>query len=324
MKKIEWHKVTWYSKTLSVFLTLYIFCFGFYLGTDYGVFTVNHPEFDSGYFTLDKKTNTVGVNVNTDIWSTYKNDTYGLSFKYPKEWRVKNEYIANKDTPEEEGKIVLGPASGKSYFEIEIKKWDTNYNDTAFDPASAGADKRGIIGGILTSFDGPMKMYDNNIEIPHSYLQLAELVKGNYLYSFKLASMGINDDMTAGDYAVMRGILITFRFTGKHFLPEAFTSPKDYSSLSKKNLLHIVWDPSKIDASTIYLRRQFADPGEKAYSSIQIYKRNDISDPVSKTGKFDYVFNDGGFSIPIGMYSVEIYSYGERDKLISGEFLLTY
>lgn len=85
--KIEWTKVTWYSRILSLIIFTALPFWGFYLGYNYGQTQISGP------IVVDIGPVRQPVNaalVNTSSWATYQNGTYGLSFKYPTELEVMN------------------------------------------------------------------------------------------------------------------------------------------------------------------------------------------------------------------------------------------
>ncbi len=82
--RIEWNKVTWYSKFLAIVLFLFVFALAFWLGVEYR---------DVKNEVDNIKTFSTITNPSLDIkdWKTYKNEKYG--FKYPKDWGVEEQFI---------------------------------------------------------------------------------------------------------------------------------------------------------------------------------------------------------------------------------------
>jgi len=93
-----------------------------------------------------------------------------------------------------------------------------------------------------------------------------------------------------------------------------FISPIKDAVYTQGDTLIIKWDPKLIDASTIYLSCLSMD---SRCQSGQIYKRDDLSDPVSKNGSFSYNLDTADFP---GEYRVVIYSFAKESKLESDSF----
>ncbi len=79
--KIEWNKVTWYSKFIAIALFLFVFALAFWLGVEYrGVKNeVDEIKISNVSQPIPEKTST-----------TYINEKYGFEFEYPREVKYKS------------------------------------------------------------------------------------------------------------------------------------------------------------------------------------------------------------------------------------------
>lgn len=72
--KIEWNKVTWYSKLLAAIVFAFVVYLSFYFRGEY-------KEIKSTQFVLNK-------DFDISEWKTYRNENYGYEFKYPADWVI--------------------------------------------------------------------------------------------------------------------------------------------------------------------------------------------------------------------------------------------
>ena len=81
--KIEFNKVTWYSRALAWLVFIILPFWGFYLGYKYGEVKV----FNSGIFRVipADKDATSELSFATSSWLAFNDSQYGFSFKYPME-----------------------------------------------------------------------------------------------------------------------------------------------------------------------------------------------------------------------------------------------
>lgn len=130
--KVEWNKVTWYSKCLALALFIALPLIGFYLGIRYG---------EARQYTTDTFANLenasssatafAGINAyykNVSEWQTYQ-DNAGWSIAYPIDFNVENFYLP---TPVDNWRAGTSGGPGLQLFKLTIPKAlepQTNFNE---------------------------------------------------------------------------------------------------------------------------------------------------------------------------------------------------
>jgi hypothetical protein len=131
--KIEWNKVTWYSKMIALALFVLLPFAGFYYGMKYGE-TVSFL----GQITPRVATSTaLGYYNDPAEWQTDANNTSGgFSIAYPIDFDVQDNYPA---TPSTDWRLDANGTLGVKYFILTVPR--------AFDPQTNFADATLTIGG---------------------------------------------------------------------------------------------------------------------------------------------------------------------------------
>jgi hypothetical protein len=128
--KIEWNKVTWYSKWLALALFVMLPFIGFYYGTQYGKTVA----------VIDQNTTVSTSNAGTAYynnpleWQTDANNK-GFSIAYPIDFDTQDNYSA---TPSTDWHLNAGSIPGIKYFTLIIPR--------AFEPQTNFADATLTIG----------------------------------------------------------------------------------------------------------------------------------------------------------------------------------
>jgi hypothetical protein len=125
--KIEWNKVTWYSKMVALALFVALPFIGFYYGTKYGemVSLIGHSQPSIATTTTSDYYNAPSE------WQTDANNTAGgFSIAYPIDFDTQDNYPA---TPSADWRLDANGASGVKYFVLTVPRafeQQTNFVDT--------------------------------------------------------------------------------------------------------------------------------------------------------------------------------------------------
>lgn len=122
--KIEFNKVTWYSRLLAWIVFVAAATWFFYVGYQYGT-TMVPPPIIPNY--LEEAATSTEI-VSTSSWYAYQNNAYGFSFKYPKELQTDNpngmwKYLSSATSTGKEIVQMTVPA---------IFEMGTNFGDARF------------------------------------------------------------------------------------------------------------------------------------------------------------------------------------------------
>jgi hypothetical protein len=86
MKKIEWNKVTWYSKLIALFLFFIVLLTGIYIGSEFQKFSVTSSDYNNqqvrDFPTLKEKEISRVVYLNGGQLSQYTDEEIGLQFEF--------------------------------------------------------------------------------------------------------------------------------------------------------------------------------------------------------------------------------------------------
>jgi hypothetical protein len=133
--KIEWNKVTWYSKLIALALFVALPFIGFYYGAQYGK-TVAVISQMPAMMTSSIATNPTYYN-NPAEWQTDANNTAGgFSIAYPLDFDTQDNYLA---TPSSDWRVDANGTWGIKYFTLTVPR--------AFEPQTNFADATLTVGG---------------------------------------------------------------------------------------------------------------------------------------------------------------------------------
>lgn len=114
--KIEWRKVTWYSKVLALIFFILLSLIGFYLGMKY--------QQTISKISVSQQTITRNIQAdNSANWQTYRNDEYGFEMKYPQGWFINESKLSS----------VTANRNDLSY-QISIADYNQNINARSGEP----------------------------------------------------------------------------------------------------------------------------------------------------------------------------------------------
>jgi hypothetical protein len=137
--KIEWNKVTWYSKMLALILFVALPFIGFYYGMNYGeMIAVLGRTPTTGTIATSTAQNSTASYYNTPSeWQTDANNTAGgFSIAYPIDFSAQDNYSA---APSTDWRINANNTSGIKYFSLTVPP--------AFEPQTNLADVTLTVGG---------------------------------------------------------------------------------------------------------------------------------------------------------------------------------
>jgi hypothetical protein len=138
--KIEWNKVTWYSKFLALALFVALPFIGFYYGMQYGktIAAIGQTPVVGAPVTQSSGTGTATAYYNDPAeWQTDANNTAGgFSIAYPIEFDTQDNYSA---TPSTDWRLDSNNISGIKYFMLTVPR--------AFEPQTNFADATLTVGG---------------------------------------------------------------------------------------------------------------------------------------------------------------------------------
>jgi hypothetical protein len=142
--KIEWNKVTWYSKLLALVLFVGLPFVGFYYGMQYGktIAAIGQIPVVGTPVTQSSSTGTgTAYYNNLTEWQTDANNTAGgFSIAYPIDFDTQDNYSA---TPSTDWRINANNISGIKYFTLTVPR--------AFEPQTNFADATLTVGGSKSS-----------------------------------------------------------------------------------------------------------------------------------------------------------------------------
>lgn len=144
--KIEWNKVTWYSKLIALALFVALPFIGFYYGTQYGktVAAIGQTPVMTGATNAagSGSANAVAAYYNDSAkWQTDANNTDGgFSIAYPLDFDTQDNYSA---TPSTDWRLNANGASGVKYFTLTVPR--------AFEPQTNFADATLTVGASAGS-----------------------------------------------------------------------------------------------------------------------------------------------------------------------------
>lgn len=189
-------------------------------------------DYDSGSFNLVSKSNrnsnaNANINANTNAngnqntsseisdWLTYTNDTYGFSFKYPKEWKIINEDTSNvnmwsKNTQDEQARLTGAHGGPVSDFAVRVLASESYLSDMAW-AGGSGSDILDFINNATEFKHQSDTMLDNitAVKADTSWYEAATyvvVVNGANVYEVTMS--GLIADLTE----TQNKILTTFRF----------------------------------------------------------------------------------------------------------------
>lgn len=152
--KIEWNKVTWYSKILALALFVALPFIGFYYGTQYGqtlaALNAAQQNATNGASTAAPANNDYFSNVSE--WQTARVDAAGFSIAYPLGF---NEQAYFSPQPAEDWRMDANGNPGTKSFELDIPSIfepHTNFVDAKLTVGESRNDK--AVTGCLTPDQG--------------------------------------------------------------------------------------------------------------------------------------------------------------------------
>jgi hypothetical protein len=141
MAKIQWNKVTWYSKLIALIIFVIFPFVGFYWGTQYGeaLQTLEQTSAPSVAATAPSSSGSIDVSAyyeNTAAWQTDQNNTSGgFTIAYPLDFNVTDNYSA---APSTDWRLNSNGVPGIQYFTLTVPQ--------AFEPQTNFADAMLTVG----------------------------------------------------------------------------------------------------------------------------------------------------------------------------------
>jgi hypothetical protein len=133
--KIEWNKVTWYSKLLALVIFVALPFIGFYYGVQYGKIIA---EIGHAPATIATSTAVAYYN-NSAEWQTDANNTAGgFSIAYPLDFDTQDNYLATSST---DWRLDANGVSGIKYFTLTVPRAfepQTNFADATLTVGASG------------------------------------------------------------------------------------------------------------------------------------------------------------------------------------------
>lgn len=142
--KIEWNKVTWYSKFIALALFVALPFIGFYYGAQYGKIVAAIGQTPATIATSTALTPNAADAAaayynNPAEWQTDANNTAGgFSIAYPLDFDTQDNYPA---TPSADWRLDANGASGIKYFTLTVPRAfepQTNFADTTLTVGASG------------------------------------------------------------------------------------------------------------------------------------------------------------------------------------------
>jgi hypothetical protein len=141
--KIEWNKVTWYSKLLALALFVALPFIGFYYGTQYGKIVgeiSQAPTIIATSTTIAPDATAAAAYYNDPAeWQTDANNAAGgFSIAYPLDFDTQDNYSA---TPSADWRLDANGASGVKYFTLTVPRAfepQTNFADATLTVGASG------------------------------------------------------------------------------------------------------------------------------------------------------------------------------------------
>ena len=134
MKKIEWNKVTWYSKLLALILFVALPFIGFYYGMEYEKTLTSidkEPSTTPGSLASGSADTAADYYGNPAQWQSDSNNN-GFSISYPIDFDAQDNYPASSST---DWRVNSNNVSGIKYFMLTVPRAfepQTNFIDTRF------------------------------------------------------------------------------------------------------------------------------------------------------------------------------------------------
>jgi len=240
--RIEWNKVTWYSKLFALLLFVTLPPIGFYLGVQYGKVRgeLRHVQLELLYQKLSSpRYNEAPVRfpssvtpspeisfatVDTSNWKTYRNEKYGFEVKYPPRLSLGlDNYSSDFDeNTSKEGFVLYNPTIEPSYCHTNAANVTDCYNDGFGFGIYSNDQKDKIIQRIQnsqTNNENNSTFTQGTYNGAHYYL--GTLIGPSYVTSFFMDKLffliyyGNERDGEGGDYdqETLESILFTLKFT---------------------------------------------------------------------------------------------------------------
>ncbi len=140
--KIEWNKVTWYSKLIALALFVALPFIGFYYGVQYGkiIAPIGQTPTTTIATSTDLSSSAATAYYNNPAeWQTDANNTAGgFSIAYPLDFDAQDNYPA---TPSADWRLNANGASGVKYFTLTVPRAfepQTNFADATLTVGASG------------------------------------------------------------------------------------------------------------------------------------------------------------------------------------------
>jgi hypothetical protein len=189
--KIEWNKVTWYSKLLALAFFVVLPFIGFYYGTQYGkmVAVIGQGPTRANVTSTDMS---VAYYNNPAQWQTDANNTAGgFSVAYPIDFDAQDNYLA---TPSNDWRLGANGNAGIKYFTLTVPR--------AFEPQTNFADATLTVGGSKDSAAIAQCLLPDNSGAPTTATSSA-MVNGIDFTVFKSSDAGAGNYYETTSYRVI-------------------------------------------------------------------------------------------------------------------------
>ena len=183
--KIEWTKVTWYSKFLALVLFVALPFIGFYYGVQYGKITAPLSQTPTTVITpTSTAQNSADAYYNNPAeWQTDANNTQGgFSIAYPLDFNTQDNYSA---APSIDWRMGANATQGIKYFTLTVPRAfepQTNFIDTTL--TVGGSQNNSAISQCMTQDQtgGPITATSSATVngIPFTIFKSADVGAGNY------------------------------------------------------------------------------------------------------------------------------------------------